>query len=122
LDFPLSRTAHTISGMVLVNDVGHAKATIEGQLGKIAWLRGTGPNPFDYGLWEERTQELLSAIYGLESPEVARYREAAGKRGRLPGVRGQAEDMTLNIHGQWGILGRLERSEAVLKRLIEDLA
>ena len=30
--------------------------------------------------------------------------------------------MTLNIHGQWGILGRLERAEAVLKSLIASLA
>ncbi len=49
------------------------------------------------------------------------YFDAAGERGRLPGVRGQAENMTLNIHGPWGILKRLERGEAVLVRLANSL-
>ena len=31
---------------------------------------------------------------------------------RVAGVRGNAANMTLNIHGQWGILERLERAEA----------
>ena len=52
---------------------------------------------------------------------MARYEDAAGKRGRLPGVRGQAENMTLNIHGQWGILGRLGRAEPVLRDLAASL-
>jgi hypothetical protein len=94
-----------------------ARAAIDQQLERIPWLRGTGPNPFDYGLWDERTQELLAQLFGADSPEVERYQQAAGTRGRLPGVRGQAEDMTLNIHGQWGILGRLSRAEVVLKQL-----
>ncbi len=92
-----------------------AKAAIDQQLERISWLRGTGPNPFDYGLWDERTQELLAQLFGADSAEVERYQQASGTRGRLPGVRGQAEDMTLNIHGQWGILGRLTRAEAVLR-------
>jgi hypothetical protein len=29
--------------------------------------------------------------------------------------------MTLNIHGQWGILGRLDRAEPVLSALIAAL-
>jgi hypothetical protein len=100
----------------------HARERLEGQLHGIARLRGTGPNPFDYNQWDARTQELLAAIYGESSPEIQRYHEAAGVRGRLPGVRGQAENMTLNIHGQWGILGRLERAEALLESLVAELS
>lgn len=98
-----------------------ARELLEEQLGRISLLRGSGPNPFDYTLWDARTGELISHIYGADSPELARYHEAAGIRGRLPGVRGQAENMTLNIHGQWGILGRLERAEVLLKDLVAGL-
>lgn len=103
-------------------DALRAKAALEQQIGRIAWLRGTGPNPFEYGLWDERTQELLEEIFGAESHEVRRYQDAAGKRGRLPGVRGQADNMTLNIHGPWGIIARLERGERVLRELVAELA
>ena len=92
-----------------------ARERLDEQLRLIQWLRGTGPNPIDYDKWDERTLELLSDIYGAGSDEVRRYQEDVGKRGRLPGVRGPAEDMTLNIHGQWGILGRLERAEQLLR-------
>lgn len=98
-----------------------AKAHLEEQLGKIPRLRGSGPNPFDYDLWHERTLEVLEAAYGADSDELARFHDAAGIRGRLPGVRGQAENMTLNIFGQWGILGRLERGEVVLQELVAKL-
>jgi hypothetical protein len=98
-------------------DPARAKAALEGQLDGIARLRGTGPNPFDYGIWDERTQELLAHLFGEGSAEVARYQEAAGVRGRLPGVRGPADNMTLNIHGPWGILARLDRGERVLREL-----
>ncbi|WBL35223.1 hypothetical protein O0235_10530 [Tepidiforma flava] len=75
-----------------------------------------------YDLWDDRTVEILAAIYGEELvQELQRYYEAAGKRGRLPGVRGQAENMTLNIHGPWGIHARLERAERVLKELVQEL-
>ena len=108
--------------MADVKDPEHARAAIEAQAAKIAWLRGTGPNPFEYGLWDERTREIVGALFGPASPERERYDVAVGKRGRLPGVRGEAEDMTLNIHGQWGILGRLERAEALLKEFAAGLA
>jgi hypothetical protein len=107
--------------MVDVKNPPLARAALEAQTARIAWLRGTGPNPFEYSQWDERTQELIRAIFGADSPELERYEVAAGTRGRLPGVRGQSEDMTLNIHGQWGILGRLERAEAVLRQLVESL-
>lgn len=100
-----------------VTDPSRARERIEAQIEKIGRLRGGGPNPFDYYQWDARTVEVLRALFGADSPELARYYEAAGVRGRLPGVRGQAENMTLNIHGQWGILGRLDRAEAVLRDL-----
>lgn len=102
-------------------DSGRARTHLETQLRRIGRLRGSGPNPFDYNLWNSRTVELITDIYGAGSTELASYHDAAGIRGRLPGVRGQAENMTLNIHGQWGILGRLERGEAVLRDLIAKL-
>jgi hypothetical protein len=94
------------------------RSHLQAQLDRISWLRGTGPNPFEYGQWDARTAEVLTALYGADSDELERYDAASGIRGRLPGVRGQAENMTLNIHGPWGILGRLERAEALLKELI----
>ncbi len=107
--------------MATVTNPALARERIQTQLDRIGRLRGSGPNPFDYTLWDARTVEVLAAIYGADSPELARYHDAAGVRGRLPGVRGQAENMTLNIHGQWGILGRLSRAEVVLRDLIASL-
>ena len=95
-----------------------ARVALEAQLLAIRRLRGTGPNPFDYDIWQSRTLELLREIYGAGSSELERYEHETGVRGRLPGVRGQAGNMTLNIHGEWGILGRLERGEAVLNDLL----
>lgn len=95
-----------------------ARAALEAQLQGIKRLRGTGPNPFDYDIWQSRTVELLREIYGSDSPELERYEHETGLRGRLPGVRGQANNMTLNIHGEWGILSRLERGEVVLNDLV----
>ncbi len=107
--------------MTKVANPGRAKERLERQIESIGRLRGSGPNPFDYDLWDDRTVEILTAIYGEGSPELERYYEAAGKRGRLPGVRGQAENMTLNIHGPWGIHARLERAERVLRELVREL-
>ncbi len=107
--------------MAAARNPERARAALQRQLDRIAWLRGTGPNPFEYGQWDEGTRELIVDIYGLESPEMQAYFDAAGIRGRLPGVRGQAEDMTLNIHGQWGIRGRLERAERVLRDMVAAL-
>jgi hypothetical protein len=104
-----------------VTDPARAKTRIEQQLKRIEWLRGTGPNPFEYDQWNARTTEILSALFGPESAELERFLDAANVRGRLPGVRGQAENMTLNIHGQWGIRGRLERAEVVLRELAAAL-
>lgn len=107
--------------MATITNPELASERLSAQLKTIGWLRGSGPNPFDYTIWDERTAEVIGATFGEDSPELAQYHEAAGTAGRLPGVRGQAENMTLNIHGQWGILGRLERAEGVLKSLIAGL-
>jgi hypothetical protein len=108
--------------MTTVSNPAQARERIQAQIDGMGRLRGSGPNPFDYDLWEDRTLEVLRATFGEGSPELERYFEAAGKRGRLPGVRGQAENMTLNIHGPWGILARLERAEKVLTALSAQLA
>jgi len=105
-----------------VKNPARARERLEGQISKIAWLRGTGPNPFEYNQWNDRTVEILVALFGADSAELASYHAAAGIRGRLPGVRGQAENMTLNIHGPWGIRARLERAEAVLRTISATLA
>ena len=110
-----------MSGMPPPINPERARELLEQQINRMGRLRGGGPNPFDYTLWDERTTELITHIYGADSQELASYHAAAGIRGRLPGVRGQAENMTLNIHGQWGILGRLERAEVVLKDLVAKL-
>ena len=93
------------------------KARIEAQIALIPRLRGTGPNPFDYDQWDARTAEVLTAAFGADSDEVARYQRVVGEAGRVAGVRGNAGNMTLNIHGQWGILERLERAESLLREL-----
>ena len=93
------------------------KARIEAQIALIPRLRGTGPNPFDYDQWDARTAEILTAAFGADSDEVARYQRVVGEPGRVAGVRGNAGNMTLNIHGQWGILERLERAESLLREL-----
>ena len=108
------QSGRTIPSMADVTNPIRAKERLDRQIKRIGWLRGTGPNPIDYDEWDARTGELLSATYGDGSAEVERYGEAVGKRGRQPGVRGDADTMTLNIHGQWGILGRLERAEVLL--------
>ncbi|HNM77671.1 MAG TPA: hypothetical protein PKI89_04855 [Tepidiformaceae bacterium] len=107
--------------MTSVSNPEQARARIQAQIDRMGRLRGSGPDPFDYNQWDDRTVEVLRAIYGEDSDEVQRYHEAAGKRGRLPGVRGQAENMTLNIHGPWGIRARLDRAEVVLKQLCSSL-
>ncbi len=98
-----------------------AKARIEHQIYLIGRLRGSGPNPIDYEQWNDRTMEVLVATFGLASAEVAEYELASDIRGRLPGVRGIGNNMTLNIHGPWGITSRLERAELVLKKLAAGL-
>ncbi|HET7737673.1 MAG TPA: hypothetical protein VFK32_03780 [Tepidiformaceae bacterium] len=104
-----------------VRNPARARERLQAQVDRIAWLRGTGPNPFEYNQWDDRTTEILEALFGEGSVELDRYLEASGTRGRLPGVRGQAENMTLNIHGPWGIHARLQRAEVALNSIIAAL-
>lgn len=99
-----------------------ARDRIEAQIAQIPRLRGTGPNPFDYDQWDARTDEVLTGTFGGGSAELERYRREVGTGGRLPGVRGNAGNMTLNIHGKWGILERLVRAEALLVEFADGLA
>jgi len=105
-----------------VSEPALGRARIQAQLDAIGRLRGSGPNPFDYNQWDERTSQVIAAVFGADSPELQRYDQATGTAGRLPGVRGQGENMTLNIHGPWGILSRLERAEVILRGLASELA
>lgn len=95
------------------------KARIQEQIALIPRLRGTGPNPFEYDQWYARTSEVLKSVFGVEAEQVARYERDVGEGGRVAGVRGNAANMTLNIHGKWGILERLERAETLLRELVE---
>jgi hypothetical protein len=104
-----------------VRNPERARELLQQQIHRIGRLRGSGPNPFDYDKWQSRTVELVEEVFGEDSEAARRYYEAAGIRGRLPGVRGEAENMSLNIHGPWGILARLERGEVVLKDLVAGL-
>jgi hypothetical protein len=107
--------------MPALKDPAVVRSHLEAHMARIPWLRGTGPNPFEYYQWDARSVELLTALYGEESDELNQYHAAAGTRGRLPGVRGQAENMTLNIHGPWGILSRLGRAETVFAALLASI-
>ena len=98
-----------------------SRARIERQIAQIPRLRGTGPNPFDYDQWDARTTEVLIATFGSDSGEVIRYQQEIHTDGRAEGVRGNANNMTLNIHGNWGILERLRRAEVLLAELAATL-
>ncbi|MCZ7576988.1 MAG: hypothetical protein M5U18_08090 [Dehalococcoidia bacterium] len=54
--------------MANVANPTRARERIQAQVDRIAWLRGSGPNPFDYDLWDDRTIEVLTAIYGDGAP------------------------------------------------------
>ncbi|SVE44340.1 uncharacterized protein METZ01_LOCUS497194 [marine metagenome] len=102
-------------------DVSKQKAALSTQIAKIPRLRGTGPNPFEYDRWDARTRELLDSIFGRESEEFQAYEENISVSGRLVGVRGSRNNMTLNIHGQWGILERLAKAENLLAEIVRKL-
>jgi hypothetical protein len=89
---------------------------------RILRLRGTGPNPFDYWIWADETRAVLATIFGEGSPEENAFSEIVGTRGRTADQRGQADNMTLGLHGEWGIWARLDRSEALLSSILERMA
>ena len=98
-----------------------ARARLAGLHQRIARLRGTGPNPFDYWIWADETRAVLEMILGIDSEAVRAFNEIVGTRGRTPDTRGQADNMTLNLHGDWGIWARLDRCDALLARLLQSM-
>jgi hypothetical protein len=105
----------------LTADTDTVRERLARQLAFINRLRATGPNPFDYFQWADETWAVLREGFGEQSPEVGDYLRAVGERGRIPGTRGLKENMTLNIYGQWGILARLDRAEAVLGAALQSV-
>jgi hypothetical protein len=97
------------------------KARLEAMVARLVRLRGTGPNPFDYWIWADETRAVLDQVYGRDSQEANAFSEIVGTRGRTPEQRGQADNMTLNLHGEWGIWARLDRAEALLRRTIDGM-
>jgi hypothetical protein len=88
---------------------------------RIARLRATGPNPFDYWIWADETRAVVEAIFGVGSDQAAAVYEAVGASGRTPDSRGQQDNMTLGLHGEWGIWARLDRAEAVLTDIMAKM-
>ena len=89
---------------------------------RLAYLRGTGPNPFDYFLWADESTTILHGLFGDDAAEVTGFREAVASSGRTAETRGILGNMTLGLHGEWGIWARLERAEAVLRLIRTGLS
>ena len=51
--------------MTSVSDPARARDRIQSQIDSIGRLRGSGPNPFDYDLWNSRT--LLKRLERAEA-------------------------------------------------------
>ena len=98
-----------------------ARERLVGLSRRIKRLRGTGPNPFDYWIWADETRAVIEMIFGVDSPEARSFSEIVGTRGRTPEQRGQQDNMTLNIHGEWGIWARLDRCEALLDDILRRM-
>ena len=87
------------------------------QLARIAHLRATGPNPFDYWVWADYTAAIVEQAFGVGSIEVRRFEDAISEPGRTQDQRGIADNMTLGLHGEWGIWARLERAQQLLEQI-----
>ena len=94
------------------------RAYLEKQLRFIGRLRSTGPNPFDYFQWADQTSNILRELYGDPSDALEAFRLAVAESGRTVDQRGVLDNMTLGLHGEWGIWSRLDRGERVLRRLL----
>ena len=95
-----------------------ARSYLDAQLRQIGRLRATGPNPFDYFQWADETSNILRELYGDESDALEAFRIAVAESGRTVDQRGVLDNMTLGLHGEWGIWSRLDRAERVLRRLL----
>ena len=89
------------------------------QLGRIARLRATGPNPFDYFQWADEASTILRELFGEEADLVRAFRLAVADSGRTTDTRGILDNMTLGLHGPWGIWARLDRAETVLRQILD---
>ncbi len=90
------------------------------QLGRIARLRATGPNPFEYFIWADETASIVSELFGEGSDELQAFRMAVIDSGRTDDQRGILDNMTLGLHGEWGIWARLDRAEHVLRQIMGE--
>jgi hypothetical protein len=101
-----------------------AATMVEEAIGRLHRLHATGPNPFDYWLWADETVQALETIFGADAEETRAIAEIVYERGRTANQRGAMDNMTLGIHGEWGIHARLDRAEPVLegvhRRLTSD--
>jgi hypothetical protein len=88
-----------------------ASEPISEQLARARRIRGDGPTTFDYLRWRDATDELLIDLLGPSHDAVAAFRTAVG-----PVHDKEAEG--LQIHGQHGMLARLNRAEATLHSLL----
>lgn len=106
--------------MTMANPAATArgKTYLEQQLRHIWRLRATGPNPFDYFQWADETSNILRELYGDSSDALEAFRMAVAESGRTVDQRGVLDNMTLGLHGSWGIWSRLDRGERVLRRLL----
>lgn len=95
-----------------------AARALQKQLNGIPRLRATGPNPFDYFLWADATEAILGQIFGAASAEATAFLEAVREPGRTRDQRGNYDNMTLGLHGAWGIWARLSRAQAVLEQVL----
>ncbi len=97
----------------------NAGKALQAQLARIAYLRGTGPNPFDYWLWADYTEAIIAQAFGAGSPEAIEFEAAVHEPGRTRDQRGLNENMTLGLHGEWGIWARLHRAQRVLESMLQ---
>ncbi len=100
---------------------GKARDLLTGSKDRIQRLRAMGPNPFDYWIWADETAQLLETVFGKGAPQALLFAEVVYERGRTFDQRGAMDNMTLGIHGDWGIRARLDRAEVMLERIIGDV-
>lgn len=93
------------------------RSYLDRQLGRLAYLRATGPNPFDYFQWADESGNILRELFGAESDELTAFRVAVIDSGRTADQRGILDNMSLGLHGEWGIWARLDRAESVLRQI-----
>jgi hypothetical protein len=94
------------------------QAYLAKQLARIARLRATGPNPFDYFIWADETTDIMTGLFGAGSDEVKAFRLVVADSGRTDDQRGILNNMTLGLHGEWGIWARLDRAEHILRQIM----